>query len=118
MQVCVSRSSAIDLGCAWRVAAETLSRGRPKEVLIGDELIEPGLRQKLGDADVCFAESQRVLAGARAEMERARTLRSWARHRASRQPAEGNAYWAEAREIFERLEAKEELGRMEPGLVL
>ena len=65
------------------------------------------------DADTCFARSEKIFAEAEIEMERARTLREWARY-ASRigDHAQAEKRWQAAREIFARLGADLEVQRM------
>jgi len=65
------------------------------------------------DAQVCFAESERIFREIRREDELARTLRAWARcesESGDREQAEG--MWKEARELFEKLGAVQEVNRM------
>lgn len=65
------------------------------------------------DAETCFARSVKVFVEAEIEMERARTLREWARYKFKqdqREPAE--KLWLEAREIFAGLGAQMEVERM------
>jgi tetratricopeptide (TPR) repeat protein len=65
------------------------------------------------DADTCFARSEKIFAEAEIEMERARTLREWARY-ASRMGdhAQAEKRWQAARDIFARLGADLEVQRM------
>jgi class 3 adenylate cyclase/tetratricopeptide (TPR) repeat protein len=65
------------------------------------------------DAEACFSKSVAILAEAEIDMERARTLREWARYKLSRSEREqGEKMWEEAREIFFNLGAHVEVERM------
>ncbi|NJC94719.1 MAG: tetratricopeptide repeat protein [Anaerolineae bacterium] len=65
------------------------------------------------NAEDCFGRSAKIFADADLEMERARTLRDWARHEFGRG---GNKratdMWREAQEIFEKIGAHMEVERM------
>jgi len=65
------------------------------------------------NAETCFSRSVKIFMEAEIEMERARTLRAWARHElrcGSRESGEGK--WQEARQIFAKLGAQLEADRM------
>jgi hypothetical protein len=65
------------------------------------------------DVRACFTKSERTFAEAEIEMERARTLREWARYEfkiGNRDQATN--MWQEAREIFTKIGAEMEVQRM------
>lgn len=65
------------------------------------------------DAAACFHRSESILAGAELDLERARTLREWARHEYKRGHQEsGAAKWQEARDLFSKIGAPMEVDRM------
>lgn len=65
------------------------------------------------DAEACFTRSERIFAEAELEMERARTLREWAKSSfRTGDQEQGEKMWREAREIFARLGADMEVQRM------
>jgi hypothetical protein len=65
------------------------------------------------DARTCFDRSVKIFVEAEIDMERARTLREWARHEFKRGDKE-NALnmWDDARDIFTDLGARMEVERM------
>jgi class 3 adenylate cyclase/predicted ATPase len=65
------------------------------------------------DAKDCFSNSLKIFTEAEIDMERARTLREWARyeiHRGNKE--EGANMWQEARELFAKIGAQIEVERM------
>jgi tetratricopeptide (TPR) repeat protein len=65
------------------------------------------------DAENCFSNSLKIFTEAEIDMERARTLREWARHEIHRGNKEKGAnMWQEAREIFTKIGAQMEVERM------
>ena len=65
------------------------------------------------DANACFAKSEKIFAEAEIEMERARTLREWAKYAFRMENHEqAEKMWQEAREICARLGAEVEVQRM------
>jgi tetratricopeptide (TPR) repeat protein len=65
------------------------------------------------DAQNCFDKSVKILLEAEIDMERARTLREWARYEFKRgNRVEGEKMWQEAKEIFAKLGAQLEVERM------
>ena len=65
------------------------------------------------DADTCFSRSVKVFTEAEIEMERARTLRAWARYELKRGNKEsGEKKWQEARQVFANLGAQLDADRM------
>ena len=65
------------------------------------------------DARLCFSKSIKIFADAELDMERARTLREWARYEFRRENKErAIEMWQEAREIFEKIDAHMEVERM------
>jgi hypothetical protein len=65
------------------------------------------------DADACFSKSETIFAQAEIEVERARTLREWAKHSFKKGDTEpATKMWQEAREIFAKLGADLEVERM------
>ena len=91
------------IGGAWRTLG-----------LVAANLTEPiNIDHKPLDAQVCFAESLRVLTETGMEEERARTLRAWASYEQARgYSAHAQTMMKEAREIFMRLGMKLEIERM------
>jgi len=65
------------------------------------------------DAETCFSHSAKIFMDADFELERARTLREWARYEFKRGHKEsGETKWQEARQIFAKLGAQMEVERM------
>jgi len=65
------------------------------------------------NAEACFSRSTKIFADAEIEMDRARTLREWARYELKRGNKEhGEKMWQEARDIFTSLGARMEVERM------
>jgi predicted ATPase/class 3 adenylate cyclase len=65
------------------------------------------------DAETCFSKSAKILTDAEIEVERARTLRDWAKYKLnSGDHEQGRKLWEEAREIFSELGARMEVERM------
>jgi len=65
------------------------------------------------DAESCFRNSIKIFTEAEIDMERARTLREWARHEIHKGNKEqGAAMWLEARDIFTSIGAQREVDRM------
>ncbi len=65
------------------------------------------------DAEACFTRSEAIFAGAELDLERARTLREWARYQFKiGAKDEGVKMWREAQEIFGTLGARMEVERM------
>lgn len=65
------------------------------------------------DAEACFSKSVQILTEAEIDMERARTLREWARYEIRRGNQEkGHKMWQEARDIFTNIGAQMEVERM------
>jgi hypothetical protein len=62
---------------------------------------------------LCFEKSEKIFAQAEIEVERARTLREWAKHAIRKGNSEqATKMWQEAREIFAKLGADLEVERM------
>jgi class 3 adenylate cyclase/predicted ATPase len=97
------------IGMAWRtlgMASEKLRqpiRRRDRETKQSVEY----------DSEACFSKSERIFAEAELEMERARTLREWAKS-TSRMGNQGQAekLWLESRQLFVKLGADMEVQRM------
>jgi len=65
------------------------------------------------DARACFSKSGGIFAEAEIEVERARTLREWARHEfKTGNKEQGTRMWQEGRDIFSKLGAQMEVDRM------
>jgi len=65
------------------------------------------------DARACFAKSEKIFAEVEMELERARTLREWARHEFKNGNKEqAIKIWQDARDIFANLGAQMEVERM------
>ena len=65
------------------------------------------------DPESCFARSEKIFAEAEIDMERARTLREWAKSLfRTGESARAEALWTQAREIFMKLGAEKEVERM------
>lgn len=66
------------------------------------------------DIEACFGRSTKIFADAEIEMEKARTLREWAKISFRAGNLEhGERLWHESRQIFARLGADLEVQRME-----
>jgi predicted ATPase/class 3 adenylate cyclase len=97
------------IGMAWRTLG-----------MVADKLRKPFRTRdretrkfKNFDANACFAKSEKIFAEAEIEMERARTLREWAKSRLRVENQEqAQKMWREAREIFAKLGADMEVQRM------
>ena len=97
------------IGMAWRTLG-----------MVSEKLLQPiQLRDRETreireyDAEACFSRSNGIFAEAEIEMERARTLREWAKSAARAGDQEGaEKRWQESREIFVRLGADMEVRRM------
>jgi class 3 adenylate cyclase/predicted ATPase len=97
------------IGMAWRTLGMVSEKLR-KPVSLRDR----ETRQLINyDTDACFRKSERIFAEAEIEMERARTLREWAKSifRIGDQEQAENM-WREARAIFAKLGADMEVQRM------
>lgn len=90
-----------ELGIAWRVLGEVI-----------------GQSPDFVGATACFAESLRILTEAKLDVERAHTLREWARFELTCGDAnEGLEHWNAALTLFEKLGLELEVARMKelPG---
>ena len=98
------------IGMAWRTLG-MVSEKLAKSISIKD----PETRQTVTvDAEACFRKSEQIFAHAEIEMERARTLREWARHAFHIGDQEQGAnLWQQARDIFAKLGADMEVQRMD-----
>ena len=66
------------------------------------------------DAEACFSRSLKIFTDAEIDMERARTLREWARFKIKQGDKEkGKRMWQEARDIFTTIAAHQEVERMQ-----
>jgi hypothetical protein len=95
---------------AWRTLGMVSEKiGEPISVK------DPETRQTVTvDANACFGKSEAIFAQAEIEVERARTLREWAKHSFSTGDSEpATKMWQEAREIFAKLGADLEVQRMD-----
>lgn len=97
------------IGIAWRTLGMVAEKmGKPIR------LRDRETRQMTDyDVDACFGRSEKIFADVEMEMERARTLREWAKagFRAGNQE-QAEQLWQESREIFARLGADLEVQRM------
>jgi len=96
-------------GTAWR-ALGIVSEKFSEPIHVKD----PELRQDaIYDANTCFSKSEKIFAEAEIEMERARTLREWAKYQfKTGNPEQAERMWQDSREIFARLGAEKEVQRM------
>jgi tetratricopeptide (TPR) repeat protein len=97
------------IGMAWRTLG-MISGKLGKSIRIND----PETRQvREYDAHACFSKSEKIFTEAEIEMERARTLREWARFlfRTSNQE-QAEKVWNDSRAIFAKLGANMEVQRM------
>lgn len=97
------------VGLAWRTLG-MVSEKLGKAIRLKDRKTHKFIEV---DTDTCFAKSVKIFAEAEIEMERARTLREWAKssfRRGNQEQAE--KMWQEGREIFVRLGADMEVQRM------
>ncbi|HET6594302.1 MAG TPA: adenylate/guanylate cyclase domain-containing protein [Anaerolineales bacterium] len=97
------------IGLAWR-ALGMVSEKLGKPILIRDR---ETLKLMDYDTEACFVKSEQIFAEAEIDMERARTLREWAKS-ALRVGDQDRAekMWRESREIFSKLGADMEVQRM------
>jgi class 3 adenylate cyclase/predicted ATPase len=97
------------IGMAWR-ALGIVSEKFGKPISVKD----PDIRQTtIYDAKTCFSKSEKVFAEAEIEVERARTLREWAKYQFKTGDQEQAAkMWQDARDIFANLGAEMEVQRM------
>ena len=97
------------IGMAWRTLGMASDKlGRPVHFSDWET-------HQLGefDAEDCFSKSLKIFIDADIDLERARTLREWARFEFKRGNKEkGTSMWQEAREIFAKLGAQMEVERM------
>ena len=97
------------IGMAWRTLGMVSERlGKP--IRLRDRETR---RFRDYDAEACFAKSESIFAEAEIDMERARTLREWAKaaYRIGNQDR-ADKMWQDSREIFARLGAEREVQRM------
>ena len=91
------------VGGAWRALGMVLAKAAKPITIDGQTC----------DAVLCFTESVRIFTEIRAEGERARTLREWARYEMDQGDlARGEEMWREARDGFARLGMDLEVERM------
>ena len=98
------------IGMAWRTLG-----------MASDKLGEPVRfsdweTHQIGEynAEACFSKGLKIFTDAEIDLERARTLREWARYELRQGNREkGAAMWQEAREIFVKLGAQMEVERMD-----
>jgi tetratricopeptide (TPR) repeat protein len=97
------------IGMAWRALGMLCEK-----LASSINLKDPEIRQTVTvDADVCFSKSEKIFAEAEIEMERARTLREWAKYTFKKGDQEqAIKMWQDAREIFAKLGADLEVQRM------
>lgn len=96
-------------GMAWRTLGMICDRTNDAVRFSDWETRQPGEY----DAETCFGRSVKVFVDAEIDMERARTLREWARYEFKRNNRErAEKMWGEAREIFAGLGAQMEVERM------
>jgi tetratricopeptide (TPR) repeat protein len=97
------------IGMAWRTLGMVSEKLR-KPI----SLRERGTRQIMEhNVDACFSKSEKIFAEAEIEIERARTLREWAKCTFRMgNPEQAEKMWQESREIFARLGADMEVQRM------
>ncbi len=97
------------IGMAWRTLGMVAGRvGKP--IRLRDR---ETLRFRNHSADACFAKSETIFAEAEIDMERARTLREWAKATFRKgEQARAEKMWQDSREIFSRLGAEREVERM------
>ena len=97
------------IGMAWRTMG--MIADRTNDVVHFPDMTthQPGEY----DAETCFERSRQIFLEADLEMERARSLREWARYKFKHGDGEkGAVMWQEAREIFTNLGAQKEVERM------
>jgi predicted ATPase/class 3 adenylate cyclase len=97
------------IGMAWRTLGLICDRTDDLVRFSDWETREP----REFDARMCFTKSVKIFADAELEMERARTLREWSRYEFKRENKQRAVeMWQEARQIFEKLDARMEVERM------
>jgi predicted ATPase/class 3 adenylate cyclase len=98
------------IGMAWRTLGMISEKiGRPIPVK------DPETRQTVTvDAGTCFGKSETIFAQAEIEVERARTLREWAKYAFRKGDSEqATKRWEEARQVFAKLGIDLEVQRMD-----
>jgi len=97
------------LGMAWRTLGMVCQKlSRP--ISLKDRKTRQTIEY---DARACFSKSESIFAEAEIEMERARTLREWARYEFRNDNKEQAVkMWQDARDIFAKLGAEMEVQRM------
>jgi predicted ATPase/class 3 adenylate cyclase len=97
------------IGMAWRTLGIVSEKLR-KPISLRDR----ETRQIISyDTDTCFSKSERIFAETEIEIERARTLREWAKSSArTGNQEQAEQMWQQAREIFAKLGADMEVQRM------
>jgi tetratricopeptide (TPR) repeat protein len=97
------------IGMAWRTLGMVSEKLR-KPISLRDRETRQIIRY---DTDTCFSKSERIFAETEIEIERARTLREWAKcaFRLDNQE-QAKKMWHESREVFARLGADMEVQRM------
>ena len=97
------------LGMAWRTLGLVCQKlGKP--ISLKDRKTRQIIEY---DARACFSKSESIFAEAEIEMERARTLREWARYEFRNDKKEDAVkMWQDARDIFAKLGAEMEVQRM------
>ena len=97
------------LGMAWRTLG-LVSGKLGKSISLRDRATKEIIHY---DANTCFSKSETIFAEGEIDMERARTLREWAKHLFSKGEREqASKLWQEARNIFVKLGADMEVQRM------
>lgn len=97
------------IGMAWR-ALGIVSEKIHKPISLRDRKTHQLISY---DTDTCFSKSEGIFAEAEIEIERARTLREWAKSLFRTGDEErANKMWQESRAIFARLGADKEVERM------
>jgi predicted ATPase/transcriptional regulator with XRE-family HTH domain len=100
------------MGMAWRTLGKTCEKlGKPIRL---NHLLDGVTRKVMEyDARTCFHKSEVIFTEAELDVERAHTLKAWARYELSLGNKEnGVAMWYEARKIFEEVGARWEIERM------
>jgi predicted ATPase len=97
------------IGMAWRTLGRVcVKRNQPFRLR---ERATKQMREY--DAEECFSKSEKIFAEAEIEMDRARTLREWAKYKFQGEDRDlALRMWQEARDIFAKIGADREVERM------
>ena len=106
MDLAIQTGAQEHLGAAWRILGKVASQKGEEIEVVEDRK----------SAAECFDTSAELFREVGADDELALTLRPWARHEMNNDDKKkGEKMWAEAKEIFQRLDMLAEVEKMEKG---